>query len=95
MSRTYTVKIEYGIGWHRPRITVLDPPLRETSGPPLPHVFAQDHLCVHFPGEWQPDMLIAHTVVPWVSEWLLHYEFWRATGEWHGGGHEPSAKTDE
>jgi hypothetical protein len=34
-------------------------------------------------------MLIATSIVPWASEWLLHYEIWRATGTWTGGGHEP------
>ena len=31
-------------------------------------------------------MLIADTIVPWTCEWLVHYEIWFATGEWHGGG---------
>lgn len=37
-------------------------------------------------------MLIADTIVPWASEWLLHYEYWLSTGTWHGGGHEPVSK---
>jgi hypothetical protein len=32
-------------------------------------------------------MLLAYTVVPWISEWLLYYELWLFTGEWTGGGH--------
>ena len=35
-------------------------------------------------------MLIADTIVPWTCEWLIHYEIWLATGEWHGGGEEPN-----
>ena len=31
-------------------------------------------------------MLIADTIVAWTCEWLIHYEIWLATGEWHGGG---------
>ena len=38
-------------------------------------------------------MFIADTIVPWACEWLLHYEIWLATGEWHGGGEHPSAGT--
>jgi hypothetical protein len=34
-------------------------------------------------------MSMATTIVSWTSEWLLHYEVWRATGAWTGGGHEP------
>ena len=37
-------------------------------------------------GEWAERMLIAEIIVPWISEWLLHYEIWLVTGEWHGGG---------
>jgi len=36
-------------------------------------------------------MSIASTILPWASEWLFHYEIWRATGEWTGGGREPAA----
>jgi hypothetical protein len=31
-------------------------------------------------------MPIIDTIIPWTSEWLLHYECWLATGKWHGGG---------
>ena len=34
-------------------------------------------------------MNIAETIIPWASEWLLHYEIWLATGEWQGGGIHP------
>ena len=56
----------------------------------LPHVFPGDNLCLHFPGEWTPEKSIATTIVPWTSEWLLHYEIWVFTGKWTGGGHQPS-----
>jgi hypothetical protein len=32
-------------------------------------------------------MFIAHTTILWTSEWLLDYEIWPVTGQWHGGGH--------
>jgi hypothetical protein len=34
-------------------------------------------------------MPIADTIIPWTSEWLFFYELWLASGEWHGGGHDP------
>jgi hypothetical protein len=89
------VKVEYQNGWGRPKITVLEPSLRQPDEPPLPHVFKGDRLCVHFPGEWRANQLIATTILPWTSEWLLHYEIWKATGEWHGGGHEPTSKSED
>ena len=52
-------------------------------------------LCLHFPGEWDPRMLISETIIPWASEWLYFHELWLATGEWHGGGHNPSPKAPE
>jgi hypothetical protein len=89
LSVTYTVKVSFQLGWRRPRVEVLDPPLRTPDSPRLPHVFPGDRLCLNFPEEWNANMLIADTVMPWASEWLLHYEWWKATGQWHGGGHEP------
>jgi hypothetical protein len=32
-------------------------------------------------------MLLATTVLLWAAEWLMHYELWLVTGQWHGGGH--------
>jgi hypothetical protein len=34
-------------------------------------------------------MLLAHTLLPWTAEGLLHYELWLITGTWTGGGHTP------
>ncbi|MDY0295864.1 MAG: hypothetical protein RB296_00975 [Acidobacteriota bacterium] len=40
-------------------------------------------------------MIIAKTIVPWASEWLIFYELWLATGEWLGGGiHAGTYKED-
>jgi hypothetical protein len=34
-------------------------------------------------------MSLAKAIVPWTSEWLLHYEIWLATGDWRGSGIHP------
>jgi hypothetical protein len=34
-------------------------------------------------------MLIVDTTIPWTSEWLINYEIWLPTGDWHGGGEWP------
>jgi hypothetical protein len=85
-SCTYTVRLRYQHGV-RPHITVTDPPLdthpRATA---LPHVYPGDELCLYYPGQWTHDMILASTVIPWISEWLLHYELWLVTGTWTGGG---------
>ena len=87
MSANYGMTVTYVVG-QRPRIRVLDPPLEHPDDKQLPHVFAADDLCVYFRNEWDGSMIIAETIIPWTCEWLLHYELWRATGIWTGGGHE-------
>ncbi len=92
--------------WAAPRITVLEPIIdRRPADPvtPVPHVYqnkedpAYPRLCVHDPQEreWHGDCLIAHTIVPWTSEWLACYEVWRATGIWVGGGRHPAPPPKE
>jgi hypothetical protein len=44
-----------------------------------------------YPGECKHDRLLAITVVPWISEWLIYYELWLVTGRWLGGGHTSTA----
>jgi hypothetical protein len=91
-SRTYTVRLTHHYGRH-PRVDILEPDLTLAEGAtPLPHVYLGDHLCLYYDGEWNESLLLARTVIPWASEWLLHYELWQATGTWHGGGtvHHPT-----
>jgi hypothetical protein len=80
--------VEYGQG-RRPRVTVVDPPLQRHDGQQLPHVFPSDDLCLYYDEFDGGQHLIADTVVPWISEWLFHYELWLSTGSWHGGGVHP------
>jgi hypothetical protein len=93
---TYTIRISWDGHRKRPVVRVLSPRLAVRGGEPLPHVFPGDELCLCYPGEWSPDMAIADTIIAWASEWLFFYELWLATGEWHGGGHDPtSSKAEE
>lgn len=93
-SVAYRVRIEYRAG-EPPESTVLSPPLKpREEGGRLPHVYPGEKLCLYLPnaGEWTPDMSLAHTIVPWIAEWLFYYEVWHVTGEWLGGGVEPAVK---
>ena len=92
LSCEYTVRITYRAGTF-PRVKVV-PQLRSRPGEPLPHFYREGLLCLHKENEWSPDMLIADTIVAWASEWLIHYEIWLATGDWHGGGENPTADGD-
>lgn len=90
LSTVYTVKLEYTIGGS-PRVTVIVPALEAPPGDRLRHVYPGERLCLHYPEQWSGDMLLARTIVPWASEWLLYHELFQATGQWLGGGHEPTS----
>jgi hypothetical protein len=90
-SETYTVRLVCKQDDY-PRVHVIEPELVAPEGKDLPHVYTEDRLCLYYPGEWQRTEILAVTVIPWISEWLFHYEIWRATGEWCGGGVHPSSK---
>lgn len=93
LSRTYRIRIrceKFGA----PQVTVLSPNLNElAAGRRLPHVYSTKpvRLCLHVPksDEWTLDKAIADTIVPWTYLWLLYFEHWLATDEWHGGGKHP------
>ncbi len=88
ISDVYQVEVSYRQGLKRAKVVVLDPPIVINKDEELPHVFPGNELCLHYPGEWNGQR-IDETILPWIAEWLFHYELWRATGHWHGGGHEP------
>jgi len=97
LSETYVVSVSYRLAFS-PKTYVREPKLTLYPGKPLPHVYdsGQQRLCLYYPGGWNASMSIAHTIVPWASEWLLFYELWLATGEWLGGGiHIESHKKED
>lgn len=99
VSAMYTVQIEYRLS-KNPDVTVCEPQLQDRDGERPPHLYRRcprnprDRLCLYLPSanEWHGGMLLADTVVPWASEWLLYYEIWLATGEWCGGGIHPEVR---
>ena len=90
LSQIYNVRLTYKLGGH-PRINVLKPEAIIPENRCLPHTYQENLLCLYYPGstEWRGDMLLSNTIVPWISEWLLYYEIWLATGDWFGGGTHP------
>ena len=90
LSRTYSVALEYAGAGRAPRVRVNRPQLRGEGIERLPHVYRGDVLCLCYPEQWDEGKLIARTIVPWISEWLLHFEFWKVDGIWRGGGHSPA-----
>lgn len=91
-SIEYTIKIQYELPID-PRVDVLEPFLKLAEGKKhLPHIYREGCLCLFTPkkGEWNSGKSIAKTIVPWTSLWLYFYEIWLLTGEWFGGGTEPT-----
>ena len=91
LSSRYLIKVVYHREKH-PNVYVLEPKalILAEGKTKLEHVYdsSKQHLCIYYKRakEWDATKLIADTIIPWTSEWLLHYEYWVATGTWHGGG---------
>jgi hypothetical protein len=91
LSDTYRIQVRYILGFN-PKTYVLAPSLRTISDvEKIPHRYPDGSLCLYQPkyGEWSGQRFISDTIIPWASLWLAHYEYWLATGEWHGGGEHP------
>jgi hypothetical protein len=90
LSDVYRIRVEYSLETN-PKVFVEEPALQDRDGQRPPHVYRDKSLCLYLPGarEWDDSMYVCDTILPWASEWLLHYEIWLATGEWHGGGVHP------
>lgn len=84
------VRLEYSLE-KSPKVFVDSPELLRRNEERIPHRYPDGSLCLYLPGaqEWGTSLYLAETVVPWTAEWLIHYELWHATGEWHGGGVHP------
>ena len=54
-------------------------------------MYSNGDLCLYLPGQWKESMLLADTILPWTSQWLLYYELWLITGHWMGTGHDHPA----
>ena len=105
-SETYRVKIVYKLslrnGEFSPRVWLISPQMQKREGKYPKHIYAtradangNQCLCLYYPGynEWNRNMLISNTIVPWIAAWLNTYEYWLITGEWHydespHGGHK-------
>jgi hypothetical protein len=95
MSREYDIRVKYTLR-KAPQCFVITP-LTTPPNKILPHVYShnEQRLCLFISDNWNSTMSIAHTIIPWASEWLLYYELWVSTGKWLGGGvHPRSSKTE-
>lgn len=91
-SPHYTIKIIYRYK-KSPKVFILKPKILKN-----PHLYPDRSICLHFPPDrsWTFRSMIADTIVPWIAEWLLCYEFWLDTGVWPGeeAPHKGKKKSD-
>jgi hypothetical protein len=93
MSRIYQVRLECDAKGN-PEVFVDSPDIRLLAGDrKIPHLYSQARrkLCLYLPGsgQWNTSKLLANTIVPWVSLWLLYFEEWLWSDDWKGGGEHP------
>lgn len=82
LSITYSITIIYQKG----KTKVFLDGVGESDFGHVPHLFYDGSLCLYFRDEWN---LLRDGFLPligWIDEWLLHYELWKYTGVWTGGG---------
>jgi hypothetical protein len=92
LSAIYTIQLEckYQSKSQELIVKVTNPfPLPLADGKDkLPHVYSHEkqYLCLYYHGDFNYNKQFVKTIIPWTSEWLLHYEAWACTGVWNGGG---------
>lgn len=94
LSREYGMRIEFAQGGV-PETYVDAPDLQALAGErTIPHLYGRNppQLCLYLPCtyEWQPQMRIDLTIVPWSILWLFYFEEWLLSNDWKGGGLHPS-----
>jgi hypothetical protein len=94
LSNRYVVSLTYSVSRRAPAVVVREPQLRAEGVADLPHVYDGDVLCLCYPWQWDEGKLISRTIIPWAAEWLVHFEIWKVTGLWKGGGHEPAVAVE-
>lgn len=90
-SIIYTVRIKYSLESY-PQVWLMKPKeLATVDGKKPHHIYKQgkspegyEKLCVFYPHghEWNRQMYLAESFIPWIITWLSAYEYWQITGEW-------------
>lgn len=100
ISKEYNVLLQYDSVQRKPQVYVSVEQLNIDDKENIPHKYGIKNingeeyvnLCLYYPGEWNSTMNISDTIIPWISEWLCHFEYWSITGKWCGGGKHPTKK---
>ena len=87
ITATYLIQVEYRLG-RKPVVYVSEGKLAcEKDLNIIPHHFevfddGRVHVCLD-KYDWNSNMLLAESIVPWAMEWAIYYEIWLVTGVWH------------
>lgn len=88
-SIEYKVRIWFKPGYW-PQSSLLEPKeIAKVDGKKPHHLYnrsedGKERLCVFYPKghEWNDNMFLADSYIPWVITWLSAYEIWQITGVW-------------
>lgn len=87
-SEEYLVRISYKLHG-APKVILLEPEMKLYNGKRPHHIYGLENgrpiLCLYYPKlrEWNKNLYIADTIIPWISTWLFAYEYWQITGQWN------------
>lgn len=81
LHQSYEVEITYTLGKY-PKCKIIHPEIVENA----PHTFDDNSICTFYPDTliWNRTMKFSETIIPWVSDWIFHYEIWLVTKTWNG-----------
>lgn len=96
-SKYYNVLLQYQSVQKRPQVYISIEQLEIDNKDNIPHKYGIKkingkeyiNLCLYYGNEWNSTMNISDTIIPWICEWLYHFEFWCITEKWCGGGKHP------
>lgn len=92
--KEYTIKLTYEVGT-QPKVKILEPQIEYNDEI---HLYKSGNLCLFHSSDlvWNDDkVIIAKTIIPWISEWIIFYEIWQITGKWLGKEIKHTPKEDE
>jgi len=83
-GKKYKIHIKYS--YHYPgrfdRVWITDPIIRYHRNT---HMYRDDSLCLYYPKDLPATRILPlATMLPWISEWLVKYEFWGKYKVWIG-----------
>ncbi|WP_405309579.1 hypothetical protein [Methanobrevibacter sp.] len=87
-SEEYLVRVSYKLH-ESPIVVLLEPEMKLHNGKRPHHIYGLENghpiLCLYYPKskEWNKNLYIADTIIPWISTWLFAYEYWQITGKWN------------